>query len=84
METKKSCETCEFYNSVCMGYGKRTDTGEYTYGMPIEEAIRMFLGGCSDWGNSLGTFYRRKQKINKLFKGGDYPKVFVNLQTDVR
>lgn len=45
-----------------MGYGKRTDTGEYTYGMPIEEAIRMFPSGCSDWGNSLGTFIEENKK----------------------
>lgn len=54
MKTNKNCETCEFYSQVCMGYGKRTDNGEYTYGMPIEETIKMFPDGCSDWGISLG------------------------------
>lgn len=62
MKTNKSCETCEFYSHVCMGYGKRTDNGEYTYGMPIEEAIRMFPSGCSDWGISLGSFIDENEK----------------------
>ena len=39
-----------------MGYGKRTDNGEYTYGMPIDEAIKRFPDGCSDWGISLGAY----------------------------
>lgn len=56
MKTKENCKSCEFYSSVCMGYGKRTDTGKYTYGMPIEEAIMMFPNGCSDWGISLVNF----------------------------
>lgn len=39
-----------------MGYGKRTDNGEYTYGMPIEDAIKMFPNGCEDYGISLWSF----------------------------
>lgn len=64
MKTKKNCETCEFYSSVCMGYGKRTDNGEYTYGMPIDEAIKMFPDGCNDWGISLEA-YTEESKKNK-------------------
>lgn len=52
-EVKKSCDTCEFLNTVCMGHGVRTDNNESTYGMPIEEAKKMFPNGCSDWGVSL-------------------------------
>ena len=62
MKTNKSCETCEFYSQVCMGYGKRTDNGKYTYGMPIEEAIKRFPNGCSDWGISLGSFIDENEK----------------------
>lgn len=53
MKIKKNCKSCEFYNSVCMGYGKRIDNGKYTYGMPIDEAIKMFPDGCEDWEISL-------------------------------
>lgn len=45
-----------------MGYGKRTDNGEYTYGMPIKEAIKMFPNGCSDWGISLETYIEENKK----------------------
>lgn len=62
MKTNKSCETCEFYSQVCMGYGKRTDNVKYTYGMPIEETIKMFPNGCSDWGISLGSFIDENEK----------------------
>lgn len=36
-----------------MGYGKRIDNGKYTYGMPIDDAIKMFPDGCEDWEISL-------------------------------
>lgn len=62
MKTKKNCESCEFYSQVCMGYGKRPDNGEYTYGMPIDKAIKMFPNGCSDWGISLGTYIEESKK----------------------
>lgn len=55
-QIKRRCTTCEFYNEVCMGYGKRIDNNEYTYGMPIEEAKVMFPDGCEDWGISLEAF----------------------------
>lgn len=53
---KKSCDTCEFYNTACMGSGIRTDNNESTCGMPIEEAMKMFPNGCEDWGISLEAF----------------------------
>ena len=62
---KRECTTCEFYNHVCMGYGRRTDNGDYTYGMPIEAAIEMFPNGCSDYGISLGAFVELQQKLEK-------------------
>lgn len=56
-QTEHCCATCEFNGAVvCMGYGKRIDNGELTYGMSIEEAEKMFPQGCSDWGISLGAF----------------------------
>lgn len=55
-KVKRCCETCEFMGAVCCGYGKRTDNGEATYGMPIDEAEKMFPNGCSDYGISLFGF----------------------------
>lgn len=54
--TKKNCDTCEFAGQVCMGYGIRTDNGQDTYGMDIDEAKKMFPEGCEDWGISLGAY----------------------------
>ena len=70
---KRKCDTCEFGSYVCMGYGKRTDNGKDTYGMPIEEAKKMFPDGCEDWGSSLEAFIedekrkerRKKKNVNK-------------------
>lgn len=56
---ERKCDTCEFYcygAEVCMGSGTRTDNGENTYGMPIEDAKKMFPSGCEDWGISLLAF----------------------------
>ena len=53
---ERNCTTCEFYNSVCMGSGVRTDNGENTYGMPITEALQMFPDGCQDYGISLSAY----------------------------
>lgn len=55
--TKKSCVTCEFNTGiVCMGSGRRTVNGENTYGMPIEEAKKMFPDGCEDWELSFADY----------------------------
>ena len=60
MKTKKECDTCEFNaGTVCMGYGKRTDNKNDTYGMPIEEAKKMFPNGCDDWGISIDAFFAK-------------------------
>lgn len=54
---KKCCDTCELNNMiVCMGSTKRTDNGENTYGMPIEEAKEMFPEGCIEWELSYRSF----------------------------
>ena len=56
-EKDHNCSTCEFnFGNVCAGYGKRTDNGESTYGMPMDEAEKMFPNGCEDWGISFGAF----------------------------
>ena len=56
-EVERCCGTCEFNAGIaCMGYGKRTDNGKDTYGMPIEEAEDMFPDGCEDWGISFSAY----------------------------
>ena len=47
---------CSGGNIVSKGSGVRTDNNESTYGMPIEEAEKMFPNGCEDWGISLEAF----------------------------
>ena len=67
MENKKiekSCTTCEFnLDNMCAGYGTRTDNGQETYGMPMEEAEKMFPTGCADYGISLDAFVEQ-EKMN--------------------
>lgn len=56
-KTERNCSTCEFnFGTVCAGYGKRTDNGEDTYGMIMDDAIAMFPNGCDDWGISFDAF----------------------------
>ncbi len=62
MKTDISCDTCEFNaGTVCMGSGKRMDNGKDIYGMPIEEAKKMFPNGCSDWGISLLDYIEEQE-----------------------
>lgn len=52
-----SCDTCEFnFGDICAGHGKRLDNNEDTYGMAINDALKMFEKGCDDWGLSLLAF----------------------------
>ena len=61
---EQSCETCEFnFGSVCAGYGTRTDNGEKTYGMSMDEAEAMFTQGREDYGISLDAFIEQ-EKLN--------------------
>ena len=54
---EKNCFTCEFnFGSVCAGSGIRKDNSDYTYGMPMEEAIKMFPDGCVDYRISFSHF----------------------------
>ncbi len=64
---KKCCDTCEFnFGTVCAGYGTRTDNNESTYGMPMEEAEKMFPNGCEDYGISAEAFaYQEKLKKSR-------------------
>lgn len=56
-KVKRCCDTCEFNAGIaCMGYGKRTDNGAYTYGMSIKETEEMFPNGCEDWGISFAAY----------------------------
>ena len=46
-----------------MGSGKRKDNGDSTYGMPMEEAQRMFPHGCDDYEISFSAFVDQ-EKLN--------------------
>ncbi|KGA98987.1 hypothetical protein AJ85_18965 [Alkalihalobacillus alcalophilus ATCC 27647 = CGMCC 1.3604] len=61
---EQNCSTCEFnFGDVCTGHGTRMDNSEDTYGMPIEEADKMFPAGCNDYGISLDYFIEQ-EKLN--------------------
>jgi len=61
---EKNCSTCEFnFGNVCAGHGIRTDNGQDTYGMSMEEADKMFPDGCDDFGISLDAFIEQ-EKLN--------------------
>lgn len=61
---EQNCCTCEFnFGDVCAGHGTRKDNSEDTYGMPIEEADKMFPSGCDDYGISLDSFIEQ-EKLN--------------------
>lgn len=61
---EKSCRTCEFnFGDVCAGHGVRTDNGQDTYGMSMENAMKMFPKGCDDYGISLDAFIEQ-EKLN--------------------
>lgn len=64
--TERCCGTCEFNAGIaCMGYGKRIDNGENTYGMKIKETEKMFPNGCEDWGISLSAFIEEEESKYK-------------------
>lgn len=64
-EIKKCCANCESnFGNVCAGSGKRTDNGESTYGMPMNEAETMFPDGCESYGYSLHAFEDFCEKNN--------------------
>lgn len=64
MKAEKSCAICEFNAGIaCMGYGKRTDNNKDTYGMPIEDAEKMFPDGCDDWGISLSAYITENENV---------------------
>lgn len=61
---EQNCSTCEFnFGNVCAGHGNRIDNGQDTYGMPMEEADKMFPNGCDDYGISLDAFIEQ-EKLN--------------------
>lgn len=62
---ERNCSTCEFnFRNVCAGHGVRKDNGQDTYGMPMEEAEKMFSEGCEDYGISLDAFIEQ-EKMNR-------------------
>lgn len=63
-KTKQCCATCEFnFGTVCAGYGTRTDNNEPTYGMPMEEAEKMFPNGCEDYSISAYAYMQQQKNI---------------------
>lgn len=61
---EQNCSICEFnFGDVCAGHGTRTDNGQDTYGMPMEDAEKMFPDGCDDYGISLDAFIEQ-EKLN--------------------
>ncbi|SEA94129.1 hypothetical protein SAMN05216349_1613 [Oribacterium sp. KHPX15] len=74
--SKRSCDNCEFnFGYVCAGYGRRTDNGEYTYGMSMDEVKKMFTHGCDDWGISLEAFIEvEEERERNLLKNKKYRK----------
>lgn len=63
----KSCDTCEFnFDTQCAGHVDRLDNGEDTYGMPMEEAKKMFPNGCDDYGISVEAFCEAAEKVPHL------------------
>lgn len=72
---KQCCNTCEFnFGTVCAGYGTRTDNNEPTYGMPMEEAEKMFPNGCEDYGISFKAYMeQQKNKIEAYEQEFSFP-----------
>ena len=63
---ERNCHTCEFFGGdKCIGAGLRLDNGEYTSGMPIEEALEMFPNGCNDYGISLYAFIELEERAGR-------------------
>lgn len=59
----KCCYSCVFdFGTVCAGGAKRTDNGESTYGMPMEEAEAMFPNGCEDYEIALWAYEELLEK----------------------
>lgn len=53
----QNCSTCEFnFGNVCAEHVIRLDDGQDIYGMPMEEADKMFANGCDDYEISLDAF----------------------------
>ena len=48
---------------MCVPGMVSSDNSEDTYGMPIEEADKMFPDGCDDYGISLDAFIEQ-EKLN--------------------
>lgn len=58
---EKNCFTCEFNLGVCAGGATLID-GKSSYGMSIEEMIKLFPNGCDEWGISLDAFIEQQKK----------------------
>lgn len=53
---QRNCTTCEDYHGICMGNGVKRDDNKSTFGMPLEDALRMFPNGCEAYHISLEAY----------------------------
>ena len=58
-----SCKKCQYnLGDICLGFGERTDNGELTLGMPIEEAESMFPYGCEEFQISFDAYEAKSEE----------------------
>lgn len=63
---ERHCNNCKFnFGSVCASHGVRLDNGESTYGMSMEDAIKMFPKGCEEFTISLEEYIAIAEQIEK-------------------
>ncbi len=50
IKIERNCRNCEFKaGNACLGEGKRIDNGSVTYGMSLNDAVKMFPNGCDNF-----------------------------------
>lgn len=65
--TRKNCFTCQLNMGVCAGHGKINDEKD-TYGLNIEETIKLFPNGCDDYEISFESFIEEEEYIEKIME----------------
>ena len=63
LSDKETCATCQYnLGDICAGFGERSDNGELTFGMPIEETKAMFPQGCEEYTVSAEAYQDQSGK----------------------
>ncbi len=63
---EQNCSSCQFsFGNVRAGHGVGMDNGQDTYGMPMEEADKMYINGGADYGISLDSFIEQEKLDGK-------------------